>query len=98
MKKILVSLLLLLSAHASAETWVMPNDHGGEITITDQTCKADNGRWTSLKHAYAWTNKAYIEGCWTMIDGNVHITWIFSNGNRERRVYSPSGFNKKSSY
>jgi len=78
-----------------AETWVLPNTSGGEITLTTQTCKADNGKWQTLKHAYTWTDKTYMEGCWTVVDGNVHVTWVFSNGDRERRVYRPSDFTKK---
>lgn len=95
----LVSLGLLLSVATAvkAETWVLPNTSGGEITLTSQACKVDNGRYESLKHAYTWTHEAYVEGCWTVVDGNVHIVWIMSNGTRERRVYSLGSFSKKGS-
>lgn len=93
MKKILVSLLLCLSAvHASAEVWVMPNTGGGKITLTKEACPADNYRYTALKKAYTWTNALYIEGCWAVIDGAVHITWMHSDGTRERRVYDIKSF------
>jgi len=96
MKKILVSLALLSALTAvKAETWVMPNQGGGEITLTDQTCKADGGKYTALKHAYSWTNQIYFEGCWLIQDGNVHVIWINADGTRERRVYSAGSFNKK---
>ena len=96
MKKILVSLALLSALTAvKAETWVMPNQGGGEITLTDQTCKADGGKYTALKHAYSWTNQIYFEGCWLIQDSNVHIVWVHRDGTRERRVYPPSSFNKK---
>jgi len=97
MKKMLVSLGLLLSVATAvkAETWVMPNQGGGEITLTDQTCKADNGAYPALKHAYSWTNQIYFEGCWLIQDGNVHIVWVHSDGTRNRRVYPPNSFTKK---
>lgn len=98
MKKMLASLLLCLSAHASAETWVMPNQGGGEITLSSNQCKADNGAYPSLKHAYSWTRDIYFEGCWSVVDGNVHIVWVFKDGSRDRRVYPVSSFNKKTTY
>lgn len=97
MKKMLVLVLLSLSVATSvrAETWVMPNQGGGEITLTAKQCTADNGAYPSLRHAYSWTNKIYFEGCWSVIDGNVHIVWVFKDGSRERRVYPVDAFNKK---
>lgn len=94
MKSLLMGLLLVAGV-ANAETWVMPNQGNGEITLTDQSCKADGGRYTALKHAYSWTTSIYFEGCWSVIDGNVHIIWTFSDGTRERRVYPLASFNKK---
>ena len=94
MKKILFGLLLCAGV-VQAETWVMPNQGGGEITISSDTCKADGGKYTALKHAYSWTNQIYFEGCWLIQDGNVHIIWVHKDGTRERRVYPPSAFNKK---
>jgi hypothetical protein len=96
MKKILVSLALLSAVTVvKAETWVMPNQGGGEITLTAQACKVDGGRYESLRHAYSWTNQIYFEGCWSLIDGNIHIIWVHSDGTRNRRVYSLNSFSKK---
>lgn len=89
---------LMVATSAMAETWVMPNKGNGEITLTTQKCKADNYAYPALKHAYSWTDSVYFEGCWAVIDGNVHITWMFSNGDRERRVYPINSFNKKGTY
>ena len=97
MKKLLLALALLTGV-AQAQTYVMPNNGGGEITLTTQTCKADNGAYTQLKHAYTWSNSVYMEGCWALIDGNVHITWLHSDGTRARRVYDPKYFTKKETY
>ena len=96
MKKLLLSLLFVAGV-AQADTWVMPNQGNGEITLTEQTCKADGGKYTALKHAYSWTTSIYFEGCWMIQDGNIHIIWVFSDGTRERRVYPLSAFSKKGS-
>lgn len=99
MKKILVLLgLLSVLTSVKAETWVMPNQGGGEITLSSDKCKADGGKYTALKHAYSWTNQIYFEGCWLLQDGNIHIIWVFTDGTRERRVYSINSFNKKANY
>ena len=95
MKKLLLVLGLTLALNVNAESWVMPNEGGGEITLTDKQCTADNGAYPSLKKAYSWTNKIYFEGCWMVQDGNIHVIWVFSDGTRERRVYPPSSFTKK---
>ena len=95
MKKLLLTLALFVSFNSYADTWFMTNQGGGEITLTDTTCKADNGKYPALKNAYSWTNKIYFEGCWAMIDGNVHVIWMLPSGERPRNVYSPSSFTRK---
>jgi len=95
MKKLLLTLALLVSINAYAESWVMPNEGGGEITVTDQQCKADNGAYPQLKKAYSWTNKIYFEGCWAIIDGNVHVIWMLPSGTRPRNVYNINSFSRK---
>jgi len=90
---------LMIATTAQAETWVMPNNGNGEITLTGNRCKFDGGAYPSLRHAYTWTTSMYMEGCWALIDGNVHITWENpNNGTRTRRVYRPEDFNKKGTY
>lgn len=73
MKKILVLLLLCLSAHVSADTvgW-MPNNGGGKIVITDKDCQSDSRQFM------AYTTSSSIStqfGCWFSDDVMVHITW-----------------------
>lgn len=85
-------MLLSVATNVNAETWVMPNTGGGKITLTKEACPADNYKYTLLKKAYTWTNSMYMEGCWAVIDGNIHITWMFSDGTRERRVYDINAF------
>ena len=95
MKKLLVAISMLFTLNAYADSWVMPNTGGGEITLTDQQCSADNGRYPALKKAYSWTNSVYFDGCWTIIDGNVHVVWVLPDGTRPRRVYNINSFYKK---
>jgi hypothetical protein len=95
MKKLLVALGLVLSITAHAESWVMPNQGGGEITLTDRQCEADNGAYPALKKAYSWTNKIYFDGCWTVIDGNIHVVWMLPNGTRPRNVYPIGSFTRR---
>ena len=52
MKKLLFVLGLILTLNAHAESWVMPNEGGGEITLTNKQCTADNGAYPGLKKAY----------------------------------------------
>ena len=94
MKKTLLG-LLLVSGIANAQVFVMPNNGGGEITLTQEKCKADNGAYPALRHVYSWTNSYYMEGCWAVIDGNISVIWMNKDGSRERRIYPINGFNKK---
>jgi hypothetical protein len=73
MKKIVVLLLLCLSAHASADTaaW-MPNNGGGKIVLTDKDCPDDARQYM----AYTTSNTISTQfGCWFSDDLMVHITW-----------------------
>lgn len=95
MKKLLAALALLVSINAYAESWAMPNEAGGEITLTSESCKADNGAYPQLKKSYSWSNKIYFEGCWAIIDGNVHVIWMLPSGTRPRNVYNINSFTRK---
>jgi hypothetical protein len=82
--KLIVAVLCAVSFNAMADTWTMPNHGGGQIVLTDRKCKG----YSKLLEAYSYTGKGYWEGCWTVIDGKVHVAW---EGN-ERRVYDISDF------
>ena len=84
MKKLLIA-LALVSGNALADTWVMPNEGGGQIVISDRLCQG----YKHIYQAYAYTNKGYIEGCWALMDGKVHIVWEKNQG---RRVYEMNDF------
>lgn len=96
MKKLLLALALLVSISAHAESWVMTNEGGGEITLTSNACMADGGQYSAkLKKAYTWTNQIYFEGCWGIVDGNVHVVWMMPSGNRPRNVYNINSFSRR---
>lgn len=96
MKKLLLTFTLLFSLNAYADSWAMPNEGGGEITLSSDACMADGGKWSAkLKKAYSWTNRIYFEGCWGIVDGNVHVIWLLPDGTRPRNVYNINSFNRK---
>jgi len=91
MRRLILALLLCTSLQAHAQVYVMPNEGGGEITLTSRQCEHKSKTYSGLKEAYAWSNQLYISGCWTVIDGNVHIIWNV-NDRAERRVYNIQNF------
>ena len=84
MKKLLIA-VALVSCNALADTWVMPNQGGGQVVLTDRKCKGYPG----LNEAYTYTNSVYLDGCWTVIDGKVHVAW---GKNQGRKVYEINDF------
>ena len=84
-------------AKASGPILVSPNEDGGQITLTMRDCETDGINYTkqysNLRLAYTYGNKTpYLEGCWTLIDGNVHVVYFHNN---TRRVYPIDGFKRK---
>ena len=84
MKKILL-IAALISAPAMADSWVMPNQGGGQVVLTDRKCQG----YKELFYAYTYTDRVFLDGCWTLLDGKVHIAWEKRQG---RRVYDISDF------
>jgi hypothetical protein len=87
----------LFMSSANAQVLVAPNNDGGEITLTTRDCELGGVNYTqqypSLRKAYTYgDNTSYKEGCWTVIDGNVHVIYFHNN---TRRVYPIDGFRKK---
>ena len=83
MKKLFL-ILAIVSGIAQADTWVMPNNGGGQVVLTDRACKG----YKNLYEAYTYTNNIYIDGCWALVDGKVHVAW----NNQGRRVYEMNDF------
>jgi len=84
MKRMLI-VAAITALPAMADTWVMPNQGGGQIVLTDRKCMG----YKELYYAYAYTDRTYSDGCWAVIDGKVHIGW---KGGHGRRVYNLSDF------
>ena len=78
-------ILAIVSQTVLADTWVMPNNGGGQVVLTDRECKGHKG----LYEAYTYTNQVYMDGCWALIDGKVHVAWGKGQG---RRVYEMNDF------
>ena len=76
--------MLFISSSAMADTWVMNNNGGGQIVLTDRLCKG----YKHLYYAYTHTPQAYFDGCWALLDGKVHVVWE----GKDRRVYNLNDF------
>lgn len=93
----LVVLITGCAAKAESNILVTPNNDGGEIVLTIRDCETDGINYTKqyphLRQAYTYGDKTpYREGCWTIIDGNVHVLYFHNNS---RRVYPLSGFTRR---
>jgi hypothetical protein len=83
MKKLFL-ILAIVSNMAQADTWVMPNQGGGQVVLTDRLCQG----YKNLYYAYTYTDRVFLDGCWRLLDGKIHI--VYENG--EKRVYEASDF------
>ena len=84
MKKLLIC-MLFVSSSVIADTWVMPNQGGGQVVLTDRKCQG----YKSLFYAYTYTENVFLDGCWTVLDNKVHVVWDKKQG---RRVYNLNDF------
>jgi hypothetical protein len=92
MRKLLIALLMAPSM-AMSQVFVVPNKGGGEITITTRPCIVKGQNHSELREAYTWSpSSPYEKGCWTIIDGMVHILFLDTNN---RRVYPIEEFQRK---
>ena len=70
----LIAAILTCAASAQAITLVQPNAGGGKLMLTGTTCPKPG--FAVLKQAYSFvTNGSAIFGCWTLMDGMIHISW-----------------------
>ena len=101
MKKTLGLLLLLLSAHVSAEMIAyLPNQAGGRIVLTDEICvdPVTKERYDSLKRAYNYGSSGNTsEGCFTIEDDSVVVIWVNSSG-RSKSRYPLENFTMNPNY
>jgi hypothetical protein len=94
MKKIALILGLTLSVSAQAQqVFVLPNNGGGEIVITDRPCIVNNKNFEHFREGYSWTpTVAKMNACWTVRDGYVVFVYL-SDG--EERIYPIERFREK---
>lgn len=91
MKKMLVSLGLLLSVTTAAKAEMVAwlgNQAGGRIVITDEVCidPETNKRYDALKRAYNYSSAGGTsEGCFHIEDDSVVIVWVNTNGRSKSR-------------
>lgn len=99
MKKMLVSLGLLLSVATNVEAETVatqPNQAGGKIVLTDQICKYDGQVFSNLNRAYNYGSAGYTsEGCWGIEDETVVVHWIDTN---QRMRYPITAFTMNPNY
>lgn len=64
----------------------MPNEGGGKIVLTDETCKHDGKTYKELNRAYNYTTSGHgSEGCYFIEDETVVVVWATSSGAKRMR-------------
>ena len=97
MRKLFASVVCIFMAGCAvpskAQVFVMPNQGGGEITLTSRPCVINGKTIEGVKEAYTWSNStAYAKACWAVVDGAVHVLYLDSN---KRMVYPIEDFRQK---
>lgn len=82
----------ILSLPCYAAIYEADNDGGGKIVLTERECKG----YPALKFMYAYHGSGvYMDGCWAIIDGKVHV---YYHQSKERRVYPAEIFHETKTY
>ena len=80
---ILVGFVQEVKAEAIA---TMPNEGGGKIVLTDETCKHDGKTYSTLSRAYSYSTSGHgSEGCYFIEDETVVVVWATSSGAKRMR-------------
>lgn len=87
MFKHLVILAFFIPAMAQAGAIAtMPNEGGGKIVLTDETCKHDGKTYDTLSRAYSYSTSGHgSEGCFFIEDETVVVVWATSSGAKRMR-------------
>ena len=99
-------LVLCLNVHtnANAETFAtQPNNAGGKIVLTDETCKYGGQVYDKLSRAYNYGTAGYTsEGCWGLEDETIIVYWIDTNSKMRypaaNFTMNPNWKSKKNTY
>lgn len=81
-------LLAVLPTSCYAQTLEAANDGGGKIVLTARVCPKEKSLMRA--HTYLKAGKT-TEGCWSVLDGRVHVVWLPDSG-PVKRVYEPDIF------
>lgn len=82
----------ILALPCYAATYETDNEGGGKIVLTDRECK----NYPPLRSMYAYhSTGVYMDGCWAIIDGKVHV---YYHQSKERRVYPAEIFHETKTY
>lgn len=91
MKKLIPSVLFLMSLNASAEAWFIENNSNGQIIITNNICHYNGQKFNSLKEGYARSSEGEtIQGCWYLANNLIHMTYV----DKTTYTYSVNNFKK----
>jgi hypothetical protein len=92
MKNLLWGLLLVVGVCNADTIASMPNQGGGKIVLTNETCKHAGKTYSKLSRAYNYTSEGYTsEGCFYIEDESVVIIWD-QNGSVSKRRYPAENF------
>ena len=88
MKRLLICLTALLSFSAWAEPiGYIPNDAGGQIIFTTETCRYRGERFPELKRVFTFTRAGQtVEGCY-YYDTRTQLVMVRWSDNGERSVF-----------
>jgi hypothetical protein len=84
MKKIIAIVLFCFIGLAHAEVIAtLPNQAGGKIVLTNETCSSDGKVYKSLRSAYKYAKSGETsDGCWYISDEVVNAIWEDGTKNR----------------
>ncbi len=86
MKKLLAALLFVPMLAQAEAIATMPNEGGGKIVLTDETCKHNGKTYPELSRAYNYTTAGYSsEGCFFIEDETVVVVWALASGAKRMR-------------
>lgn len=88
MNKMLLGLLLCAGV-AHADTFAtLPNESGGKIVLTDETCRHNGKTYEKLNRAYNYgASGSTGEGCWALEDETILVYWV----DTDRKMRYPAG-------
>jgi hypothetical protein len=86
MRKLLALMMFVPTLTFADAIATMPNEGGGKIVLTDETCKHNGKTYPELNRAYNYTTSGYgSEGCFFVEDETVVVVWALASGAKRMR-------------